>query len=153
MRFNDFLPRESHITNLVALTKREAIAEMVEKLATLGHLSAGQQPGVLAALLERERIRTTAIGDGVAIPHARYPGVRQMMGIFARSAAGLPFDAPDGKPVTLLFMLLCSSTESHLEALTFLSRVLQDRLFRNFLEKASTSGDIQKILDSADAQT
>lgn len=150
--FRDFIVPDAIIPALSAKTKNEAIIEMVGELVTARALAPEQQEGVVKALLDRERICTTAIGEGMAIPHGKSPGVNKLIGTFAHSHDGVDFDAADGKPVKLFFLLISNRAETaqHLAALSYISRCLGDDLFRTFLANAKTSKDIQEVFASAD---
>lgn len=152
--FRDFIVRDALISNLSATNKLGAITEMVDALVAAGALTEDQQPGIVAALLSRERICTTAIGHGMAIPHGKHPGVHKLIGTFAHSHDGVPYDAADGEPVNLFFLLLSNQSETarHLEALAFISRCLRDDLFQSFLRNTNGVQDIQAVLDTADQQ-
>jgi PTS system nitrogen regulatory IIA component len=90
---------------------------------------------VFDSLFARERLGSTGLGQGVAIPHGRIKGLKEAIGAFARLAQPVPFDAPDGKPVDLVFLLLVpeQATEQHLEILSELAQMLSDRELRDQL--------------------
>src|SRR5207344_3024542 len=97
-------------------------------------------PGVEAEALhkvleEREQLASTAIGDGIAIPHGKLDAVGQLVGVLGRAPAGLEFESIDGKPTHIVFMLVApsSSTGVHLKALARLSRLFRDAAFRDGL--------------------
>jgi PTS system nitrogen regulatory IIA component len=87
---------------------------------------------VFDALLARERLGSTGLGQGIAIPHGRIKGLKAACGAFLRLAAPVQFDSPDGKPVNLLFVLLVpeAATELHLQILSELAQMFSDRTFR-----------------------
>ena len=103
MRFRDFIARGVIVGDLASTTKKEAIAEMTDALSKAQLLSADLRQGVLKALLNREELGTTGIGQGIAIPHAKHPGVKKLTGLFARSREGVEFLAPDNQPVHIFF--------------------------------------------------
>jgi PTS system nitrogen regulatory IIA component len=90
---------------------------------------------ILHALLERERLGSTGVGEGVAIPHARIPDIRQLIACFGRATGGVEFDSIDQQPVTLIFVLLMpeNSSATHLKALARISRLLKNESFRQHL--------------------
>src|SRR5204863_6767749 len=90
---------------------------------------------VFDSLLARERLGSTGLGQGVAIPHGRIKGLKEAVGAFVRLAQPVPFDAPDGKPVSLVFLLLVpeQATEQHLRVLSELAQMLSDRDLREKL--------------------
>jgi PTS system nitrogen regulatory IIA component len=127
--------------------------ELVEHLATV-------QPGInagelLKALLEREKLGSTGIGNGIAIPHGKLAGLSDIILVFARSTAGVPFEAIDGKPIHLIFLLVApaNSTGGHLKALARLSRLLKNDSFRKTLLTAATAQDILRAIADEDNQT
>jgi PTS system nitrogen regulatory IIA component len=95
---------------------------------------------VFDSLFAREKLGSTGLGQGIAIPHGRIKGLKQAAGAFIRLAAPIPFDSPDGRPVTLLFVLLVpeQATEEHLQILSELAQRFAERPFR---EKLSEAGD------------
>jgi PTS system nitrogen regulatory IIA component len=101
---------------------------------------------VFDALLARERLGSTGLGQGVAIPHGRIKGLKEATGAFVRLSVPVQFDSPDGKPVGLLFILLVpeSATEQHLQILSELAQMFSDRAFR---EALGTTPDAATIHD------
>ncbi len=133
MTITDILARERVLPDLTGSTKDEVLLELA---AMLG----GDLPGIGAAavvdvLRERERLNSTAIGDGIAIPHGRVSQIQDVVAGFARSAAGVDFDSADRKPTHLFFVLLAPDDAAalHLKALARISRLLKDRSFRDRL--------------------
>ena len=154
MLFKDFITPERIVSDMAAATKAEAIGELAEPLFANGIVSANLRDGVLSALFHREEIQSTALGQGLgmAIPHAKHPGVRGLVGVFGRSRDGIDFASPDGQPVHL-FVLLMSSRECadlHLEALAYISRKFRDREFRGCLLKAAGSAQMADFLEDSD---
>ena len=94
---------------------------------------------VFDSLFARERLGSTGLGQGVAIPHGRIKGLKDALGAFVRLAQPVPFDAPDAKPVTLLFVLLVpeQATEKHLQILSELAQMFSDRALREALATAA----------------
>lgn len=93
---------------------------------------------IFDSLFAREKLGSTGLGQGVAIPHGRIKGLKQAAGALIRLAAPIPFDSPDGRPVTLLFVLLVpeQATEEHLQILSELAQRFSDRSFRDALQAA-----------------
>ena len=102
---------------------------------------------VVSALSQREKLGSTGLGQGVAIPHGRIKGLKDATGAFLRLAAPVPFDSPDGKPVALLFILLVPevATEQHLQILSELAQHFSDRSCREALSKAPDAQTIRQI--------
>ena len=112
-----------------------------------------QREMFLAALLERERLHTTAIGDGIALPHARNPlaGIlNRPLLIFGRHPAGIPFGAPDEAPVRLFFLLASPNLTDHLAMLARLSRVLRSKELRSSLLNVKAQGEIPHAIAQAE---
>jgi nitrogen PTS system EIIA component len=104
------------------------------------------QASVAASLAARERLGSTGLGQGVAIPHGRIPRLRDAVGAFVRLRVPIAFDAPDGKPVDRLFVLLVpeQATDQHLQLLSELAQMLSERTFR---ERLGTAKDAAEIAD------
>lgn len=99
------------------------------------------------SLLMREQLGSTGLGQGVGIPHGRLKGLKQVTGMFFRLAKPIPFEAPDNRPVDLVFFLLVpeQSTEEHLQLLSELAQGFSDPDFREGLRKAQDASDVIKI--------
>ncbi len=100
---------------------------------------------IFDSLFAREKLGSTGLGQGVAIPHGRIKGLKQAVGAFMRLATPVPFDSPDGRPVDLLFVLLVpeQATELHLQILSELAQHFSDRIFR---EKLQTAADPSAVV-------
>src|SRR5687768_16337958 len=107
---------------------------------------------VLDVLRERERISTTAIGEGVAIPHGKLPGVDRVLAVFARSPEGVDFASLDGAPTHLFFSLIApeNAAADHLKALARFSRLLKDEVFRKRLMQAKNEQELYNIIAEED---
>ncbi len=105
-------------------------------------------------LNERERLGSTAIGDGIAIPHGKIRGITQILGAFGRSTRGLDFDSLDGNPTHLFFLLIApeESTSLHLKALARVSRLFKDGAFRQHLLEARDAGELYRLLKEEDSK-
>ncbi len=102
---------------------------------------------VFDSLFAREKLGSTGLGQGVAIPHGRIKGLKEAVGAFLRLAAPVQFDAPDGKPVHLLFVLLVpeQANEQHLQILSELAQMFSDRSFREKLAAAADAAAIHTL--------
>ena len=152
MKVVDFLRPELVMAHLSGTAKNEVLAEMSHHL---GKNQAGVDPEALRKVLEeRELLASTAIGDGIAIPHGKLDSVEQLVGTLGRSQAGLEFDSIDGKPTHLVFMLVApsSSTGIHLKALARLSRLFRDANFRRRLIDAPDAAAMYKVIAEEDAK-
>ena len=105
---------------------------------------------VYDSLFERERLGSTGLGQGVAIPHGRIKGLKEALGAFVRLAQPVPFDAADGKPVSLVFVLLVPehATEKHLEILSELAHMFSDRALREALAGAADAAALHQIISA-----
>src|SRR5262252_8337902 len=152
MKVIDFLQPERIVANLAAKTKPAVLTEMSAHLSKLEpNVDAEQLRRVLE---ERELLASTAIGDGIAIPHGKLDSIGQLSGALARSRPGIEFESIDGKPTHLIFMLVApvSSTGVHLKALARLSRLFRDADFRQRLLAADTREDMYRVISDEDAK-
>ncbi len=125
MELDKLLDPSRVYAKLPASSKKQALQE----LAKLAASETGKpQRLIFDALLERERLGTTGVGGGVAIPHGTVPGLDGIIGLFARLAKPVDFDAPDDQPVDMVFLLLAPETSGadHLKALARVSRLLRN---------------------------
>ena len=102
---------------------------------------------VFDSLFTRERLGSTGLGQGIAIPHGRIKGLKDAAGAFLRLAAPVQFDAPDGRPVSMLFVLLVpeQANETHLQLLSELAQMFSDRVFREALQNAPDATQIHQM--------
>ena len=126
MDLNALLGPGNVVRTLKATSKKQVFAELAARAAKVTKLDERQ---IFEVVQERERLGTTGIGGGIAIPHGKVPGLDRLYGFFARVETPVDFDAIDGEPVDLVFMLLApeSAGADHLKALAKVSRVLRDR--------------------------
>lgn len=152
MKLSDFVVREAVIVDLKATTKEQAIREIVASLAAAGRLPESELEGVTRAILNREELGSTGIGQGVAVPHTRHATVDRLIGTVARSPHGVEFAALDGEPVDILFLLVSPPNQpgDHLRALENISRHLKDEQFVRFLRQSTTREQVLDVLDEAD---
>jgi nitrogen PTS system EIIA component len=152
MRVIDFLKQDAIIANLAATTKAGVLAEVATRMAALEPAIDGEH--LRRVLEERELLASTAIGDGIAIPHGKLDSIGQLAGVLGRSVAGLEFDSIDGRPTHLVFMLVAptSSTGVHLKALARLSRLFRDADFRRRLLEAPSREDMYRVISDEDAK-
>jgi nitrogen PTS system EIIA component len=150
VKITDFLTAQTVIPTLASRDKNAALQEMAEGLVSY-HRQLDKQK-VLAVLLDREKISTTAIGEGVAIPHGKLPGVDRVMGMFARSPEGVDFASLDGEPTHLFFVLIApeNAAADHLKALARISRLLKDEAFRRRLMEGQTGQELFNIIAEED---
>ncbi|MEI4282397.1 fructose-specific PTS transporter subunit EIIC [Tetragenococcus halophilus] len=143
MNINDLLIKEAMIMDLQATEKKAAIDEMVQKLYDVGRITDIDQfkDGILA----REEQTSTGLGDGIAMPHAKNDAVKEATVLFAKSKQGVDYEALDGQPTYLFFMIAApeGADDTHLQALAALSRQLVNQDFVEELNNAQTPDDVQ----------
>ncbi len=144
MKIADILRRERVIAELKSTGKQEVIQEMTAVLPS----EVMDLDRVVQVLMERERLGSTGIGDGVAIPHGKIPGLNSLIAAFGRSSRGVEFESLDGKPAHLFFLLVApeDSAGAHLKALARISRLFKDGQFRKVLMGAKGVDDIYEAL-------
>jgi PTS system nitrogen regulatory IIA component len=145
MSIDDLLDRRAITPKLAARTKQQALSLLAETAARLFGLDAGD---VLDALLAREQAGSTGVGEGVAVPHAKLPGLDRMRGVFLRLEAPVEFDAIDGAPVDLIFALFAppDAGAEHLRSLARVARMLRQKELRRQLRLARTPDAIHALL-------
>ena len=146
MRLTEILKPQNIKIPLEAKVKTEAIGELVELLAANGDLTDPKK--VLDAVLDREATRTTGIGNGLAIPHGKCTGTDHLVMAIGRPATPIDFQAIDGRPVTLIWLLSSppDKTGPHIHALARISRLMTIDRFRQALTTAKTSQEIFDII-------
>ncbi len=152
MKLSDFVVNEAILVDLQATGKEDAIREIVQSLVRSGRLAEGDLESVSRAILGREELGSTGIGQGVAVPHTRHPTVNRLIGTVALSRRGVDFAALDGEPVDILFLLISPPNQpgDHLRALENISRHLKDERFVNFLRQAKTRENVIDLLEETD---
>jgi len=152
MKISDFLTESLIIPNVQATRKQEVIRELAEHLAE-------NEPGAPAAgeiervLTEREKLGSTAVGEGLAIPHGKLESAPKLVGCFGRSKKGINFESRDGHP-THFFVVIIAPPEcggQHLKALAQISRIFRQEGVEKRLLRASTAADLLRILSENDA--
>ena len=128
MEIIDLINPESVIANLKVTSKKQALQDLAKRAAAVTDLD---ERLILDVLLERERLGTTGVGVGIAIPHGKLADLDRLHGVFARLERAIDFDAIDEQPVDLIFLLLApeSAGADHLKALAGVSRMLRDKTF------------------------
>ena len=151
MKIADILPGEELVhPGLTGNTKGDVLRELADHLVKT-HRDIDAEK-LVAVLWERERLGSTAIGDGIAIPHGKLGGLQGVIGLFARHIAGVDFDSLDGGPTRLFFLLVApeESVGQHLKALARVSRLLKDRGFRDRLLEAPDQKEIYRLIREED---
>jgi len=152
MKILDILLRDAVIVDLKATTKRGALEEICAAVAAAE--PAADRGKLLDVLAERERLQSTGIGEGVAIPHGKVPGLPRLIAAFARSQGGVDFDSVDGQKTHLFFLLVMPDNAGgqHLKALARISRSLRDPAFRRAVEAAGTRDEVLRAIEHEDAK-
>ncbi len=152
MNIMGFLDERAVATNIKAQNKEDVIRELVGLLVTAGAIRDRDVSRIIQILFKRESLGSTGIGQGVAIPHGKCDCVTRLVGAFGVSRTGVNFDALDGEPVTLFFLLIApeDSAGPHLKALARISRLLKDKHFRDSLRAAKDEKALIKIIRDED---
>ena len=137
MELGDLIAPEAVISTLTAKSKKQVLHDLSQKAAEISGLD---ERTVFETLLQRERLGSTGLGRGIAIPHGKPAGLERIICLFARLESPIDFDATDGEPVELVFLLLApeQAGADHLKALARISRLLRDPLT---IEKLKASRD------------
>ena len=125
MNLDTLIDKQSVLANLKAPNKKQLLQELSQALAAQ---VAVDHRVIFETLLKREKLGSTGIGQGIAIPHGKLPSIARVYGLFARLAQPVDFDSVDGQPVDLVFVLLApeDAGADHLKALAKISRLLRD---------------------------
>src|SRR5882762_7349133 len=146
----DFLDPSAIVVDLTATTKKGVLEELVELLAKQGKVK--DTRATVEILLEREKLGSTGIGQGIAIPHAKTEQTEQVTAAFGLSRRGINFDSLDGEPVFIFFLLVAPPNAAglHLKALARISRLLKDKFFRQSLRDVKDAAEVLKIIRDED---
>ncbi len=150
MEIVDLLTPDDVIPDLKATSKKQALQELAKRAAK----GSGQQErAIFDVLLERERLGTTGVGHGIAIPHGKMAGIDRPYGLFARIENPIDFDAIDEQPVDLIFLLLApeDAGADHLKALARVSRLLRDTAICDKLRGSDNAEAIYALLTDSSA--
>jgi fructose-specific phosphotransferase system IIA component len=150
MNLLDILSLESTIVDLKGESKEDIIAELVNSLAVGDAITDRDQ--VLQAVLDREKIMSTGIGDGIAIPHGKSAAVTELVAAMGTQRRGVDFDALDGEPAFVFFLLVSPANVSgpHIKALARISRLLKNDAFKKKLIEANSAEEIIATIEAAE---
>ena len=150
MKIVEFLRPDCVIDNLTGKTGQAVLSELCRPLAQSQKVD-GQK--LLETLLEREKLGSTGIGDGVAIPHGKVKNAKELVLAFGRSHAGVDFNSLDGRPAQLFFLLIApeEAVGVHLKMLARISRILKDPLTRKQLLEAPDAASIYTVISEQDS--
>lgn len=151
MDITSLISPESVVPSLKATSKKQALQELAKYAAALTGL---HERAVFDVLLERERLGSTGVGNGIGIPHGKLPQLTRLYGVFARLDRPIEFEAIDDQPVDLIFLLLApeSAGADHLKALARVSRLLRDKSMCEKLRATSTADGLYALLAASEAQ-
>ncbi|MBM3244644.1 MAG: PTS sugar transporter subunit IIA [Candidatus Omnitrophica bacterium] len=152
MKIMDFLSKNAILTDIKSVKKQDVINELVDALVNASEVDKRDSAKLIEALMARESLGSTAIGQGVAIPHAKCECVTKLVAAFGLSKKGVDFDSLDGEPAYIFFLLLApqDSAGPHLKALARISRLLKDKYFRDSLRACNDDKSVVKIIASED---
>jgi PTS system nitrogen regulatory IIA component len=141
MELTDLLDGECVVANLRATSKKQVLQELARRAADITNID---ERKIFAVLMDRERLGTTGVGSGIAIPHGKLPELDRLYGIFARLEKPVDFQSIDERPVDLIFVLLApeEAGAGHLKALARVSRLLRDQ---NTCEKLRGTGEVDAL--------
>ena len=150
MNLLDILSPESTIVDLKGESKEDIIAELVNSLVVGDSITDRDQ--VLQAVLDREKIMSTGIGDGIAIPHGKSAAVTKLVAAMGTQRRGVDFDALDGEPAFVFFLLVSPANVSgpHIKALARISRLLKNDAFKKKLIEANSAEEIIATIEAAE---
>ncbi len=153
MKLTEILVGDACLIDLKARTKKEAVRELAEALAN--SVEGLDGPELIQLLLERERLGSTAMGDGIAIPHARIESLDRLLAGFGRSREGVDFDSLDGKPTHIFFLLVAPGREgsAHLLTLARLSRFLTNPAFRDKLQHLEAADELFRAVEEEESRS
>ena len=154
MKISDFLCSKAISADLKSTTKSDVIVELVELLINAGSIDKKHRKKVLEVLMAREALGSTAIGQGIAIPHGKSDCVSKLVGCLGISKQGIKFDSLDGEPAYIFFLLIApvDSAGPHLKALARISRLLKDKYIRESLKTVKDDKSIIAIVHQEDGR-
>lgn len=152
MKLADFVANDAIISDLQATTKEAAIRELIDSLTKAGCLKTEEAESIIAAIMKREELGSTGIGNGVAVPHTKHPSVDRMVGTVALSKGGIDFQSIDREKVDIIFLLVSPPDRpgDHLRALENISRHLRVDTFCRFLRQSKSVESVIEVLEEAD---
>jgi len=152
MRLSEILDAGNIIPDLKARDKKRALEELAETIVR--SKPSLDKNSLVKVLMERERLGSTGIGDGVAIPHGKFHGINEPIISFGRSLKGLDFESMDGQPVFLFFLLVApeNSASVHLKALARIAKILKNSSFRKTLMEIPTREELYQTIIQNDEE-
>jgi len=154
MEITELLRPEGVVASLKVATKKQALQELAKRAAEMPELKGRiAERDIFEVLLERERLGTTGVGAGIAIPHGKLPRLERLHGLFAKLDRAIDFEAIDEQPVDLIFVLLApeAAGADHLKALARVSRLLRDRATCEKLRGSDSADALYALLTETTA--
>ncbi|NTV43757.1 MAG: PTS sugar transporter subunit IIA [Syntrophobacteraceae bacterium] len=150
MKILDILSETSIISELKGTTKKAVLEELIDAIRVQNPQL--DRDRLMSVLLERERLGSTGIGDGIAIPHGKIKDLNQLVLSFGKSSHGVDFESMDGRPVHLFFLLVAPETSSgiHLRALAKIARLLKNNTIRKRLGSVKSPSEIFAVIQQED---
>ena len=152
MQLMDFLSKKAIVMDIKGAKKEDVMRELVDALINAGEIEKRYRNKLVEALMAREALGSTAIGQGIAIPHAKSDCVTKLVAAFGLSKKGVDFDSLDGELAYIFFLLVApqDSAGPHLKALARISRLLKDKYFRDSLRSSTEEKAVIKIITQED---
>ena len=152
MRIMDFVNRKAVTVNLKSNDKEGVIRELVDFIIKAGEVKPRDKESLVKALLDRELLGSTGIGQGIGIPHGKSPKIKKLIGAVGISREGVNFDSLDGEPAYIFFLLFApqESAGPHLKALARISRLLKDKYFQDALKNAKSEKELINFITRED---
>ena len=146
MKITEFLDKKGIKIGIESTEKEDILKEMVDVLADVKDI--GDKKGIVKALIDRENLGSTGIGQGIAIPHGKTDRVKELVAVLGISQKGFNFEALDGEPVYIFFLLVAPKATAgpHLKALAQISRLLRDTYFCDLLRKCKTQEEVFNLI-------
>ena len=146
MKITEFLDKRAIKLNMESVEKEDALKELVDVLAEIADI--GDRKNIVKALIERENLGSTGIGQGIAIPHGKTDKVNGLVAVLGISNKGINFEALDGEPVYIFFLLVAPKETSgpHLKALAQISRILRDSYFCELMRRCKTPAEVYDLI-------
>lgn len=146
MKITEFLDKKGIKIGLQSSEKEDTLKELVDVLAEVQDI--GDKKSILKALVERESLGSTGIGQGIAIPHGKTEKIKELVAVLGISKKGINFEALDGEPVYIFFLLVAPKETAgpHLKALAQISRLLRDTYFCELLRRCNTPDEVYDLI-------
>ena len=152
MKITEFLDKKGIKLDMQSTEKEDALKELVELLAEVKDI--GDKKVILKALVERESLGSTGIGQGIAIPHGKTDKLKEIVAVLGISRGGVNFEALDGEAVYLFFLLVAPKDNPgpHLKALAQISRLLRDSFFCELIKRCQTAEEVYELIQKEEAK-